>query len=243
MNSDEEFVSLRASIIKTLMAMSTANDDTGESDRVAPNVVPITQREELPKAVTDATASAISKSYLEFSQTEKVYPTPEGPLTVVEDFNLKLEKGEFVSLIGHSGCGKSTILSMTAGLTDISSGAVILDGQHITTTGPDRAVVFQSPSLMPWLTAYENVALGVNKVYPHASRAERNDVITYYLSKVGLADSMYRSTQELSSGMRQRVGIARAFALSPKLLLLDEPFGMLDSITRWELQDLSLIHI
>ncbi|MBX2836712.1 MAG: ABC transporter ATP-binding protein [Gammaproteobacteria bacterium] len=236
-NSDANFIALRASIIKTLMSMNESASSDFDKQWNVPNVIPITQSNKLPKAVAEAAASNLEKRYLEFSQTEKVYPTPDGPLTVVEDFNLKLKKGEFVTLIGHSGCGKSTVLSMTAGLTDISSGAVVLDGTHVTTTGPDRAVVFQSPSLMPWLTAFDNVALGVNKVYPHASKSERHDVIAYYLSKVGLADSMHRKASDLSNGMRQRVGIARAFALSPKLLLLDEPFGMLDSVTRWELQD------
>ena len=113
----------------------------------------------------------------------------------------------------------------------------MLDGREITSAGPDRAVVFQSPSLLPWLTARENVALGVDRVYPHASRAEREDIVDYYLARVGLADAMDKRASELSNGMKQRVGIARAFALSPKLLLLDEPFGMLDSLTRWQLQE------
>ncbi len=126
---------------------------------------------------------------------------------------------------------------MAAGLNKITEGGIILDGHHISNAGPDKAVVFQAPNLMPWLTAYENVELGVDKVYPKASAAERRDVIEYYLSKLGLADSMQRLAGDLSNGMKQRVGIARAFALSPKLLLLDEPFGMLDSLTRWELQD------
>ena len=237
MNGDEKFIALRTSIIKTLMTMNAQGKQEQKNLLAAPNVVPITQSGAVPKAVVSAAESVKSKSYLEYSQTEKIYPTPAGPLSVVQDFNLKLSKGEFVTLIGHSGCGKSTVLSMTAGLTDISKGAIVLDGKHITSTGPDRAVVFQSPSLMPWLTAYENVALGVEKVYPHASKAERDDVICYYLAKVGLGSSMHRLASELSNGMRQRVGIARAFALSPKLLLLDEPFGMLDSVTRWELQD------
>ncbi|MBX9634277.1 MAG: nitrate ABC transporter ATP-binding protein, partial [Magnetospirillum sp.] len=137
----------------------------------------------------------------------------------------------------HSGCGKSTVLTMTAGLTDVSEGGVILDGREVVQAGPDRAVVFQAPSLFPWLTAIENVALGVDRVYPHASPAERYDIVAYYLERVGLADSMDKKASELSNGMKQRVGIARAFALSPKLLLLDEPFGMLDSLTRWELQE------
>jgi len=237
MNSDDKFISLRASIIKALMTMNAAGKEEQGYARIAPTVVPFSQKDVVPQAVLTAAEGVKLNSYLEYSQTEKIYPTPAGPLSVVQDFNLKLHKGEFVTLIGHSGCGKSTVLSMTAGLTDISKGAIVLDGKHISSTGPDRAVVFQSPSLMPWLTAYQNVALGVDKVYSHASKAERDDVVSYYLDKVGLGSSMHRLASELSNGMRQRVGIARAFALSPKLLLLDEPFGMLDSVTRWELQD------
>ena len=156
---------------------------------------------------------------------------------MVDGFELSLKKGEFITLIGHSGCGKSTVLSMAAGLNPVTSGGIILDGKEIAGAGPERAVVFQAPSLMPWMTARENVALGVDEVYPKSSKAERNDIVDYYLSKVGLGDSLDRLASDLSNGMKQRVGIARAFALSPKLLLLDEPFGMLDSLTRWELQD------
>jgi nitrate/nitrite transport system ATP-binding protein len=126
---------------------------------------------------------------------------------------------------------------MMAGLADVTSGGIVLDNKEVVTAGPDRAVVFQSPSLLPWMTARENVALGVDRVYPHATRAERGDIVSYYLSRVGLSASMDKRASELSNGMKQRVGIARAFALSPKLLLLDEPFGMLDSLTRWELQE------
>jgi nitrate/nitrite transport system ATP-binding protein len=176
--------------------------------------------------------------YVEFFQISKVYPTPRGPLTVVDGFDLRMNKGEFVSLIGHSGCGKSTVLSMAAGLNEISGGGIVLDGREVTAAGPDRAVVFQAPSLFPWLTAAENVALGVDRVYPAATPAEREDIVRYYLSRVGLGDAMDKPARDLSNGMKQRVGIARAFALSPKLLLLDEPFGMLDSLTRWELQEL-----
>jgi nitrate/nitrite transport system ATP-binding protein len=128
-------------------------------------------------------------------------------------------------------------LSMAAGLTDVSEGDIVLDGRVVATAGPDRGVVFQSPNLLPWLTAWENVALGVERVYPHAAAAERRDIIQYYLERVGLGDAMNRRASELSNGMKQRVGLARAFALSPKLLLLDEPFGMLDALTRWELQE------
>lgn len=126
---------------------------------------------------------------------------------------------------------------MAAGLNEISKGVINLDGRGVVGADPERAVVFQSPNLFPWLTAKENVAIGVNKVYPRASIAERQDVVEYYLERVGLADAMDRPASSMSNGMKQRVGIARAFALSPKLLLLDEPFGMLDSLTRWELQE------
>ncbi len=175
--------------------------------------------------------------YVEFSQVGKVYPTGRGPQKVVDGFELKVANGEFVSIIGHSGCGKSTVLSMTAGLTEVTAGGIILDGREVSGAGPDRGVVFQAPSLVPWLTAYENVALGVERVFPHGQPAERRDTVEYYLGRVGLADAMHKRAVELSNGMKQRVGIARAFALAPKLLLLDEPFGMLDSLTRWELQE------
>jgi nitrate/nitrite transport system ATP-binding protein len=145
-------------------------------------------------------------------------------------------EGEFVSLIGHSGCGKSTVLSMVAGLTDTTAGGMILAGHEITGPGTDRAMVFQSPSLLPWLTALENVLLGLAEVMPDATDSERKQRARHYLCLVGLDDALDCRPAELSAGMRQRVGLARAFALTPKLLLLDEPFGMLDSITRVEMQ-------
>ena len=175
-------------------------------------------------------------NYVELSNLAKIYPTPKGEAVIVRDFNLKIKKGEFVTLIGHSGCGKSTVLSMLAGLNDISAGGIILDGRELSGAGPDRGVVFQSPSLLPWMTAFENVMLGVEQVFFTASKLERREIVEYYLTVVGLADSMHKKPAELSQGMRQRVGIARAFALKPKMLLLDEPFGMLDSLTRYELQ-------
>jgi nitrate/nitrite transport system ATP-binding protein len=235
MNHDEQFKRLRAEITSYLMGVGVERS-AGLESRLLPNVTPITQMP--PKAYRDAAAIAANPDrYLEFSQLKKIYPTPKGPLTVVDGVDMKIAKGEFISLIGHSGCGKSTVLTMTAGLTDVSEGGIILDGREVSAAGPDRAVVFQAPSLFPWLTAIQNVALGVDRVYPHASPAERYDIVAYYLERVGLADSMNRKASELSGGMKQRVGIARAFALSPKLLLLDEPFGMLDSLTRWELQE------
>lgn len=241
LNHNDEFINLRAEITEYLMEVGAERGADLERDIVLPNIVPITQRQKnedkLPVAYERASETFTNDRFLEFSQLKKVYPTPKGPLTVVDGFELKMNKGEFITLIGHSGCGKSTVLSMVAGLNPITEGAIVLDGTHVIQAGPDRAVVFQAPSLMPWLTAYENVALGVDKVYPDASKAEKRDVIEYYLSKVGLADAMQKAAADLSNGMKQRVGIARAFALSPKLLLLDEPFGMLDSLTRWELQD------
>ncbi|MEP3264170.1 MAG: nitrate ABC transporter ATP-binding protein [Hyphomicrobiales bacterium] len=239
MNSDETFMKLRADVTAYLMEAGLERGADLDKDITLPNVTPFFRKDDLPKAYKDvAEAPTIAEDkYLEFSKLTKVYPTPKGPLTVIEDVDLKMKKGEFITLIGHSGCGKSTALSMVAGLNEITKGSVILDGKHVTKAGPDRAVVFQAPSLLPWLSAYDNVALGVDKVYPDASKAEKRDVCEYYLSKVGLSDSMNKAAVDLSNGMKQRVGIARAFALSPKLLLLDEPFGMLDSLTRWELQD------
>jgi len=232
MNSDAVFKRLRAEVTKYLMDVGIAAKVA--ETRTLPQVTPI---HGAPKAYAEAAKSPLADKYLEFSQLSKVYPTPEGPLTVVDRFDLKMKKGEFISLIGHSGCGKSTVLTMAAGLNEISGGAIKLDGMEVVGADPERAVVFQAPSLFPWLTAKENVAMGVDRVYPRASRAERQDVVEYYLERVGLGDSMDRQASEMSNGMKQRVGIARAFALSPKLLLLDEPFGMLDSLTRWELQE------
>ncbi|MFG1243617.1 nitrate ABC transporter ATP-binding protein [Xanthobacter sp. V7C-4] len=238
MNHNEEFIRQRAAITGYLMEVGAARSNDLHSDVSLPeNVVPITQTSDLPKAYSEAAHSPIDKRYVEFHEVRKIYATPKGPLTVVDGFDLKMKKGEFITLIGHSGCGKSTVLSMVAGLTDVSTGGIVLDGREVAGAGPERAVVFQAPSLMPWLTARENVALGVDRVYPSATPGERKDIVEYYLHRVGLGDSMQRLAAELSNGMRQRVGIARAFALSPKLLLLDEPFGMLDSLTRWELQD------
>jgi nitrate/nitrite transport system ATP-binding protein len=232
MNHNETFKKMRGEITKYLMDVGI--EAKVEGSRLLPDVTPI---HGMPKAVAEAQTGMIENRFLDFSMLHKVYPTPKGPLTVVEDFDLKIDKGEFISLIGHSGCGKSTVLTMAAGLNSISKGAIKLDGRHVEGADPERAVVFQSPNLFPWLTAKQNVAIGVDKVYPRASTAERQDVVEYYLERVGLADAMDKSAADLSNGMKQRVGIARAFALSPKLLLLDEPFGMLDSLTRWELQE------
>ena len=177
---------------------------------------------------------------LDFRDLTKTYPTPTGKYTVIEDLQLQIEKEEFVSIIGHSGCGKTTLLTMIAGLNDISGGQILLNDRPISGPGPDRGVIFQSPSLFPWMTALENVMLGVDQVFSHGTRKQREDICKYYLDKVGLSQSLHRRASQLSQGMQQRVGIARAFALKPKILLLDEPFGMLDSLTRAELQDVLL---
>lgn len=177
---------------------------------------------------------------LEMDDLTKVYPTKNGDYVVLDKLQLQIRKEEFVSIIGHSGCGKTTLLTMIAGLNEITGGYIWLNGSPIDGPGPDRAVIFQSPSLYPWMTAMENVMLGVTEVFAHASKKEQVDICKYYLSRVGLEDAFDRKASQLSQGMQQRVGIARAFALKPKILLLDEPFGMLDSLTRAELQDVLL---
>ncbi len=247
-NANPEFRRLRAAVTRCLLdsqrertaAMRGEAGASGDGPTL-PNVRPISLHKTPatpPKAYLDAAASRPMNHYVEFFRVNKVYPTRNGPLTVVDGFDLRMHKGEFISLIGHSGCGKSTVLSMAAGLNELSGGGIVLDGREVDTAGPDRAVVFQAPSLFPWLTAAQNVAIGVDRVYPKASRSERQDIVRYYLTRVGLGDALDRRASDLSNGMKQRVGLARAFALNPKLLLLDEPFGMLDSLTRWELQEL-----
>ncbi len=242
LNHNEDFKKLRAEITQYLMAIGMEKTGSSVTDIITlPKVLPNTSNDwKIDSALLKPGKEDLGKPrYLEFSQLSKIYPTPDGNSTVkvVDGFDLKMKKGEFVSIIGHSGCGKSTVLSMTAGLNSISEGGIVLDNREIDGAGPDRGVVFQAPSLFPWLTAFENVTLGVDKVYPHATKAERNDIVEYYLNRVGLGDALHKKAGDMSNGMRQRVGIARAFALSPKLLLLDEPFGMLDSLTRWELQE------
>jgi len=186
-------------------------------------------------------SASADRRYVEIASLTKAYPSAFGePVKAVDDFNLILRRGEVVSLIGHSGCGKSTVLTMVAGLNDITSGSVVLAGREIQGPGPDRGVVFQSPCLLPWLTAFQNVMLGIDQVYAHGTKSERRQICEYYLDAVGLADAMDRYPRELSGGMQQRVGIARAIALKPRMLLLDEPFGRLDSLTRMELQDVIL---
>jgi nitrate ABC transporter ATP-binding subunit len=179
-------------------------------------------------------------SYVELFEVVKTYPGPRGGTRVVCDFNLNMQRGEFVTLIGHSGCGKSTVLSMVAGLNAATSGVIIVAGREVKEPGPDRAVVFQAPCLLPWLSALENVRLGVDRLFSSETPQRRKQRATDALCMVGLGDALERRPAELSGGMQQRVGIARALSLEPKILLLDEPFGMLDSLTRMELQDILL---
>jgi nitrate/nitrite transport system ATP-binding protein len=179
----------------------------------------------------------MNERFLELTSLGKTYATPDGPAVIVKDFDLYVREGEFVCVIGHSGCGKSTVLSIVMGLNDATEGGVILAGREVVGPGTDRGVVFQSPALLPWLTARGNVLLAVEQVNSRHGRAERRKLADHYLALVGLAEVADRYPDELSAGMRQRVGIGRAFALEPKVLLLDEPFSLLDALTRMELQE------
>jgi nitrate/nitrite transport system ATP-binding protein len=175
-------------------------------------------------------------TYLALEQIVVTFTTKAGAFTAIRDINLNVEKGEFVSLIGHSGCGKSTLLNVVAGLVKPSRGVVFLEGEPIDRPGPDRAVIFQDHSLLPWLTVEENVRLAVDKTM-QGSRSERRDWVMHNLELVHMAHSAAKRPAELSGGMKQRVGIARAIAMKPRLLLMDEPFGALDALTRASLQD------
>jgi nitrate/nitrite transport system ATP-binding protein len=177
---------------------------------------------------------------LEISSLTKVFDTDSGPHVAVKDFTARIAPGEFVALLGHSGCGKSTVLSIIAGLQTSTEGGVILDGREIDGPGLERALVFQSPSLLPWMSAADNVALATRQAHPRKSRREQNALALKYMDLVGVAEYANQMPAELSQGTQQRVAIARAFSLEPRFLLLDEPFGALDSITRAELQDLVL---
>jgi nitrate ABC transporter ATP-binding subunit len=175
--------------------------------------------------------------FLVIEDVSKVYPTPDGPYTVLEGVNLTVYEGEFVCLIGHSGCGKSTLLNMVAGFSRPTHGEVRLQSKRITQPGPDRMMVFQNYALLPWLSAYENVYLGVDSVYPDKRHSEKKAIVREHLEMVGLTEAADKKPSQLSGGMKQRVAIARALAIRPEILILDEPFGALDAITKEELQE------
>lgn len=177
-------------------------------------------------------------AYLKLDYIGKSFTRGAQSTEVLRDIRLTIEKGEFVSIIGHSGCGKSTLLNLVAGLTPVTTGAVLLENQEVNTPGPDRAVVFQNHSLLPWLSVYENVNLAVSKVFAgKKSKAQRHEWIMDNLNLVQMAHAADKRPSEISGGMKQRVGIARALSMEPKILLLDEPFGALDALTRAHLQD------
>lgn len=181
--------------------------------------------------------------HLELSQVSIEFPSPKGSFKALDKVDLKIAKGEFISLIGHSGCGKSTVLNIVAGLHKATEGGVMLDNREVNAPGPERAVVFQNHSLLPWLTAYENVELAVRQVFKgKKSKAEMRDWIEHNLALVHMTHAMDKRPDEISGGMKQRVGIARALAMEPSVLLMDEPFGALDALTRAHLQD-SLMEI
>jgi bicarbonate transport system ATP-binding protein len=184
----------------------------------------------------NATLTA-TESFLTIENVSKVYQTPRGPYTVLEDVNLTVNEGEFICVIGHSGCGKSTLLNMVSGFAHPTEGSVRVGGKSIVEPGPDRMVVFQGYALLPWLTALENVYLAVDSVYPQKSQAEKTAIAKDHLAMVGLTEAMDKKPPQISGGMKQRVSIARALAIRPQVLILDEPFGALDAITKEELQE------
>jgi nitrate ABC transporter ATP-binding subunit len=191
----------------------------------------------LPNLELSARPALSSDPFLVMEEVSKVYPTPKGPYTVLEGVNLTVYEGEFICLIGHSGCGKSTLLNMVSGFNKPTTGEVRLQNKLITKPGPDRMVVFQNYSLLPWKTAFENVYLAVNAAFPQKPKPEKVAIVKEHLELVGLTDAAHKRPKQLSGGMKQRVAIARALAIRPQVLVLDEPFGALDAITKEELQE------
>ncbi|MEA5538241.1 nitrate ABC transporter ATP-binding protein [Limnoraphis robusta Tam1] len=177
------------------------------------------------------------QAFLSFENVSKIYPTPKGPYTVLENVNLTIDQGEFICVIGHSGCGKSTLLNMVSGFNQPTHGKVLLQGQAIKEPGPDRMVVFQNYALLPWRSVFDNVYLAVNAVYPNKPEPEKRAIVRDHLALVGLAEAAEKKPTQISGGMKQRAAIARALAIRPEVLILDEPFGALDAITKEELQE------
>ncbi|ELA6590271.1 ABC transporter ATP-binding protein [Vibrio alginolyticus] len=179
----------------------------------------------------------MEKALLDLTRLGMRFPTPDGEFIALKNVDLQINKGEFVSLIGHSGCGKSTVLNLVAGLHMPTDGGVIVDGREVAGPGPDRAVVFQNHSLLPWLTVYQNVELAVKQIAGKKGKAWIQEQVNHYLELIQMQHAAHKKPNEISGGMKQRVGIARALALQPKVLLMDEPFGALDALTRAHLQD------
>lgn len=184
-----------------------------------------------------AAMDTMTTSFLTIQDVSKVYPTPQGDYTVLEGVNLTVQEGEFICVIGHSGCGKSTLLNMVSGFNQPSSGTVTLQEKPITSPGPDRMMVFQNYCLLPWKTAFDNVYLAVKSVYPDRSQGEKIKLTEEHLAMVGLTEAAQKKPGQMSGGMKQRVAIARALAIRPQVLIMDEPFGALDAITKEELQE------
>ncbi|MBW4464551.1 MAG: nitrate ABC transporter ATP-binding protein [Pegethrix bostrychoides GSE-TBD4-15B] len=182
-------------------------------------------------------ASTKQEAFLTVDNVAKIYPTKTGDYTVLQNVNLSIQQGEFICLIGHSGCGKTTLLNMVSGFSQPSVGQVRVNGKPVVKPGPDRMVVFQGYALLPWLTVFENVYLAVKKVYPEKSKAEKTRIVNEHLAMVGLTEAADKKPPQISGGMKQRVAIARALSIRPEVLILDEPFGALDAITKEELQE------
>jgi bicarbonate transport system ATP-binding protein len=187
--------------------------------------------------LSKTTAPKNATPFLDLQNVTKIYPASTGPNIVIQNINLTVAQGEFICIIGHSGCGKSTLLNTISGFATPTEGRVTMDGTPITKPGPDRMVVFQNYSLMPWLSAYDNVYLALDSVFPKKSKTEKDRIVQEHLTLVGLGDAMQKKPPQLSGGMRQRVAIARAFCLKPEVMILDEPFGALDAITKEEMQE------
>jgi bicarbonate transport system ATP-binding protein len=187
---------------------------------------------------TQSGGNATTKqSFLSIKNVSKVYPTPKGDFTVLQDVNLQVKQGEFICVIGHSGCGKSTLLNMVSGFNQPTDGDVLLEGDPILGPGPDRMVVFQNYALLPWETVFNNVYLAVDAVHPNKPEMEKREIVKEHLAMVGLTEAAEKKPPQISGGMKQRVSIARALSIRPRVLILDEPFGALDAITKEELQE------